>query len=82
MNHLEGCQKVKFGRADDFFLEQEKFRDSLDIWEGELYLELHRGTMTTQARTKKYNRLIENRLYSRQLNHEANHLSFQKLETP
>ncbi|MCL2410228.1 MAG: glycosyl hydrolase-related protein [Treponema sp.] len=28
-------------------------------WCGELYLELHRATYTTQARTKRYNRLME-----------------------
>ncbi|MDR3147574.1 MAG: alpha-mannosidase, partial [Treponema sp.] len=28
-------------------------------WRGELYLELHRGTYTTQARTKRYTRRLE-----------------------
>ena len=28
-------------------------------WRGELYLELHRGTYTTQAKTKRYNRKLE-----------------------
>ncbi|MDR1972582.1 MAG: alpha-mannosidase [Treponema sp.] len=28
-------------------------------WRGELYLELHRGTYTTQARTKRWNRCLE-----------------------
>ncbi|MDR2630449.1 MAG: glycosyl hydrolase-related protein [Spirochaetaceae bacterium] len=28
-------------------------------WRGELYLELHRGTYTTQAKTKAYNRRLE-----------------------
>jgi len=28
-------------------------------WRGELYLELHRGTYTTQARTKRNNRMLE-----------------------
>ena len=31
----------------------------LPEWRGELYLELHRGTYTTQSRTKRYNRLLE-----------------------
>ena len=31
----------------------------LPEWRGELYLELHRGTYTTQARTKRNNRLLE-----------------------
>lgn len=32
-----------------------------DIWDGELYLEMHRGTFTTKAEIKKFNRLLENK---------------------
>ncbi len=62
MNDLEGCPKVKFGRADEFFNRIHAFRDELECWNGELYLELHRGTLTTQARTKKGNRMLERKL--------------------
>ncbi len=34
----------------------------LPVWTGEMYLELHRGTLTTQGRTKKLNRESEQRL--------------------
>jgi alpha-mannosidase len=34
----------------------------LPVWVGELYLEFHRGTLTTQARTKALNRAGEHRL--------------------
>ena len=61
-NNIEGCPKLSFGRADDFFKRLEKFRDKLELWSGELYLESHRGTLTTQARVKKANRLLEYRL--------------------
>ncbi|MDR2149690.1 MAG: alpha-mannosidase [Spirochaetaceae bacterium] len=33
--------------------------EELPEWRGELYLELHRGTYTSQARTKRYNRKLE-----------------------
>jgi alpha-mannosidase len=33
--------------------------DELPEWRGELYLELHRGTYTTQSRTKRNNRRLE-----------------------
>jgi alpha-mannosidase len=56
---LEGCPKVKMGRADDFFDRIGRFSDKLDVWEGELYLEKHQGTLTTQARVKKMNRKLE-----------------------
>ncbi|GHF43962.1 alpha-mannosidase [Deinococcus metalli] len=47
-------------RVDDFFraLPQE----GLPVWVGELYLELHRGTLTSQARVKRLNRQAEHRL--------------------
>ena len=57
--NLEGCPKVKFGRADTFFENLEKYSSQLPQWDGELYLELHRGTFTTQARTKRGNRKCE-----------------------
>jgi alpha-mannosidase len=62
MADLEGCPKVTFGRADAFFERIEKSCDDLERWSGELYLELHRGTLTTQARTKLGNRRLEQRL--------------------
>lgn len=33
------------------------------VWDGELYLEFHRGTYTTQAKNKKFNRQMENLLF-------------------
>ena len=59
---LEGCPKVIFGRADKFFERLKEHQKELAVYSGEIYLELHRGTLTTQARTKKFNRLLENRL--------------------
>jgi alpha-mannosidase len=37
--------------------------DRLPTWNGELYLELHRGTLTTQSRNKRANRKSEFRLH-------------------
>ena len=37
----------------------ENAEGQLPEWRGELYLELHRGTYTTQSRTKRNNRLLE-----------------------
>ena len=55
----EGSPRVVFGRADDFFERLARRKAELPIWDGELYLEYHRGTLTTQARNKKANRRIE-----------------------
>ena len=44
------------------FLERNlKDNSNLETWDGELYLEMHRGTFTTKAEMKKANRRIENK---------------------
>jgi alpha-mannosidase len=59
----EGVPKMHLSPAGEFmhYLEEQDVRD-LPVWRGELYLELHRGTYTTQALIKKYNRTIELKL--------------------
>ncbi len=52
--------RLNMGRVDEFFAAIP--REGLPKWVGELYLELHRGTLTTQARVKKLNREGEHRL--------------------
>lgn len=59
---LDGCPKVSFSRADDFLERLSRHSDLLPDWHGELYLEIHRGTLTTQARTKFGNRRCEQML--------------------
>jgi alpha-mannosidase len=55
-----------------FFNELEStFGDTLPTWNGELYLELHRGTYTTQGRNKRANR------YSEFLLHDTEYLATQ-----
>ncbi len=46
-------------RAIDFFKEAKGKSKDLMTWVGELYLELHRGTYTSQAANKKSNRTSE-----------------------
>lgn len=42
------------------FLEKNlKDNKNLEVWDGELYLEMHRGTFTTKAELKKTNRRLE-----------------------
>jgi len=60
--NLEGVPKVSFGRADQFFERISEKAEELPVWSGELYLELHRGTLTTQSRTKRNNRMLEQSL--------------------
>jgi len=59
---LYGLPAVKPGRAIDFFDALAK-REIPHSYAGELYLETHQGTYTTQGRNKRYNRLMERLLH-------------------
>lgn len=48
--HMGGAQFLEKNLSDN---------DSLETWDGELYLEMHRGTFTTKANLKKTNRRLE-----------------------
>jgi alpha-mannosidase len=61
--NLRGLPRVEYSTAGDFFRALEK-RDVTHTHVGELYLEAHQGTYTTQAKIKKYNRLIERKLHN------------------
>src|SRR5215216_1129735 len=52
--------RLRMARVDEFFASLPS--EELPKWVGELYLELHRGTLTTQAKVKKLNREAEHRL--------------------
>lgn len=63
LDKLPGLPRVTTGRADDYFRELHRAVDETDryvhTWDGELYLELHRGTYTSQAYNKRMNRKLE-----------------------
>ena len=59
MADLENSPRVSFGTAINFFDRLTNHGKDVDTWVGELYLELHRGTLTTQALVKKQNRKLE-----------------------
>ncbi|KAJ3087170.1 Glycoside hydrolase, 38 vacuolar alpha mannosidase, partial [Quaeritorhiza haematococci] len=50
---------VKFGEPTEFYDELASTSRDLVSWKGELYFELHRGTYTSHAKTKKGNRKSE-----------------------
>ncbi len=56
---LAGLVPVMQEKAVDFFAKWEKDADAFATWSGELYLEKHQGTLTTQARNKRFNRKME-----------------------
>jgi len=62
MKEIPGMPEIKFGSAEAYFsrLDQRVSSNSdLPVWDGELYLEYHRGTYTSQAEIKKNNRKAE-----------------------
>jgi alpha-mannosidase len=64
---LEGSPRVRFASPGDFFRDAEAEYDAPPVWSGELYLEFHRGTYTSQARTKRHNRRSEHLLREAEL---------------
>jgi alpha-mannosidase len=64
---LEGSPKVRIGTPRSFFEQAEAEYTALPVWVGEMYLELHRGTYTSQARTKQGNRRSEHLLREAEL---------------
>lgn len=60
---IPGVPKFKFNTLKSFLkdlnAQLEKNKDLLPDWVGELYLEYHRGTYTSMARNKRYNRVAE-----------------------
>lgn len=59
VKNFEGLPTVELDTVAGFFRKAESDARDLPVWVGELYLELHRGTYTTQARNKRANRQCE-----------------------
>ncbi|MBA3906210.1 MAG: alpha-mannosidase, partial [Pseudonocardiales bacterium] len=64
---LEGSPTVRLARPSEFFAAAGAEYPAPPVWSGELYLEYHRGTYTTQARTKRGNRRSEHLLREAEL---------------
>ncbi|GFJ89586.1 hypothetical protein Prum_032280 [Phytohabitans rumicis] len=67
LHDLEGSPRVVIEKPADFFRAAEAEYPDAPVWSGELYLELHRATYTSQARTKAGNRRSEHLLREAEL---------------
>ncbi|MER7837140.1 glycoside hydrolase family 38 C-terminal domain-containing protein [Streptomyces sp. NPDC096040] len=65
--NLEGSPTVVWETPQEFFKKAEAEYPDPPVWVGELYLELHRATLTSQARTKQGNRRSEHLLREAEL---------------
>ncbi|WP_406839426.1 alpha-mannosidase [Streptomyces sp. AHU1] len=68
LRSLEGSPTVRIEKPEAFFAAaEEEYGSRAPVWSGELYLELHRATYTTQAKTKQGNRRSEHALREAEL---------------
>lgn len=61
-HNLLGLPPVVQEYSLDFFHKLEQESERFETYRGELYLEKHQGTLTSQARNKRYNRKMEKAL--------------------
>ena len=54
--------KCEHMNGSEFLEKNLKNNDKLEVWDGELYLEMHRGTFTTKSEMKRANRRLEYKL--------------------
>ncbi|MFG3546410.1 alpha-mannosidase [Streptomyces sp. NPDC047725] len=67
LRDLEGSATVTWETPKAFFEKAEAENPRPPVWVGELYLELHRATLTSQAKTKQGNRRSEHLLREAEL---------------
>ncbi|MBC7814762.1 MAG: alpha-mannosidase [Burkholderiales bacterium] len=60
LGNFPGAPRVRYGTVREYMERVEsEIADDLPTWNGEFYLEYHRGTFTSQARNKRNNRKSE-----------------------
>ncbi|GAB6899300.1 alpha-mannosidase [Kineosporia succinea] len=64
---LEGSARVGVESPQDFFVKALEDHPAPEVWAGEMYLEIHRGTYTTHHATKAGNRRSEHLLREAEL---------------
>lgn len=60
-NKLSIMPETRHTTVKEFLHDNFNCDHKFDIWDGELYLEMHRGTFTTKSDIKKFNRKLENK---------------------
>ncbi|MDR3707507.1 MAG: alpha-mannosidase [Capsulimonadaceae bacterium] len=78
--HFPGLPAVREGSAEGFFDDVVRRNPSLPVWDGELYVETHRGTYTTQSALKKANRMSELMLRDAEIWGSIAHLAGEKVD--
>lgn len=71
---LSVMPKTEHMGGQEFLEKNLKDNKSLSKWDGELYLEMHRGTFTTKSKMKRYNRQLEYKLREAEILSTLRHL--------
>lgn len=66
---LAGLPRTAWGRIDGFFDRMARRREDLPTWQGEMYLEYHRGVQTTHCDLKETFRAAERGLQAQEAAH-------------
>lgn len=84
MKNIPGIPRVRMTSAEGYFekIYERTKEEELGKWDGELYFELHRGTYTSQAANKKYNRKTEVLLHDIEMMAELGTLLAKKGDYP
>ena len=61
---FDGLPKVNFPNLCDIFNEIEAKKNDLNVWDDELYLERHQGTLTSGEEVKRTCKILERKLHS------------------
>ena len=64
---VDGIPKIEYTTVSDFGKRLEAVKDRLPVYQGELYLELHRGTLTQMHNIKRNNRKTEIAIHDMEL---------------
>lgn len=62
LREMPGLPKIQQITAKEHFDKSREYTNQMEVWDDELYLEFHRGTYTTQAKTKKLHKQAEDSL--------------------
>ncbi|MGJ8583545.1 MAG: alpha-mannosidase [Marinosulfonomonas sp.] len=83
-NMMPSLPTIEHGNIQDHIdtLQQELTDAAVPVWSGEMYLEYHRATLTTQARTKQLNRRAEYSLVAAEAASVLAQLSGVELDRP
>jgi len=80
--NLDGLPPVRQKRVEEFFDSIAPCADDYSTWVGPLDLDMHTGTLTTQAKSKRYNRKLEIALRQMELTATAAMLKNKKYAYP